>query len=110
MHKGPLGLPEQSTQAEDEPHAVGAPPSWHIPIEPPQQKPAPQPPPSQLAVHDPPAHVGVDPVHMPHAPPVDPHAVPDIPGTQLVPLQQPPLHFRPPSQLVPQSPVVVLHA
>jgi hypothetical protein len=42
------------------------------------------------------------PLHIEHAPPPVPHAVEPVPGWQLVPSQQPPLHGSPPEQSVPQ--------
>jgi hypothetical protein len=103
-HALPFALPVQSVQADAEPHAV-VDAGVHLPIEPPQQKPALQPPPSQLAVQAPPTHVGVTPVHGMHAPPAEPHCVSELPGTHFVPSQQPPLHLRFPAQLVPHRPV-----
>ncbi len=110
----PFELPVQSVHAEAEPQAVGPPPSMHMPLEPPQQNPAPQPPPSHDAVQEPPMHVGVSPPHVAHLLPDEPHAAFVFPGTQVVPLQQPPVQGRtPPSadaQLVVQSPVLGLQA
>jgi hypothetical protein len=96
----------QSTQAEPDPHVVGL-LGVHMPIEPPQQEPEPQPPPSQLAVHVPPAHVGVPGPHLTQATPPDPQWLSSVvPGWHMVPSQQPPLQGRPPVQLVPQVCVI----
>jgi hypothetical protein len=105
-HTVPLELPVQSTHAVDDPQAVVEVPGMQVPIAPPQQKPAPQAPPSQLAVQAPPEHVGVSPPHEMHAAPAEPHDVSLVPVTHFVPLQQPPLQVRPPTQLAEQSPVV----
>jgi hypothetical protein len=48
----------------------------------------------------PPAHVGDVPLQAWHVLPFTPHAALSAPDTQLVPLQQPPLHVRPPAQEV----------
>lgn len=109
-HAVPLAFPAQSTHAEAEPHADAEVPDVQVPIVPSQQKPAPQAPPSQLAVHEPPMHVGVSPLHAWHAVPAEPHCIADLPGTQLVPLQHPPLHVRPPAHELPQWPVPGLQA
>jgi hypothetical protein len=109
-HAVPLMLLVQSTHAEAEPHAVDAVPVMHVPIEPPQQKAAPQAPPSQLALQAPPVQVGVWPPHAMHAVPAEPQCVPRLPGTHVVPSQHPPLHVRPPAQLVEHTPLLGSHA
>jgi hypothetical protein len=87
----------------DEPHAVE-----HVP--PLQARPGRQ---SDAVVqpHDPDAsHTRpfALPAQATHAPPLRPHAGFPVPGWQLVPSQQPPLHVRPPPHPVPQVPA--LHA
>lgn len=104
-HTPPLALPVQSTHAEANPHVAVEVPAVHFPMNPPQQKPAPQPPPSQSAAHNPPAHVGVSPPHAMHFPPAEPHSAPELPGTHVVPLQHPPLQWSPPAQALVHSPV-----
>jgi hypothetical protein len=103
-------LPVQSTQAVDDPHDVSVVPAWHMAIVPPQQKPVPHAPPSQLAVHDPPAQVGVAPPQLWHMAPVEPQAAFMFPVTHFAPSQQPPVQTSPPAQLAPHVPVVVLQA
>lgn len=110
MHADPAALDVQSTHADDDPHDVGDVPDAHMPVEPPQQKVAPHAPASQLDVHAPPMHVGVAPVQLTHAPPDEPQLARAVPVTQLVPSQHPPVHGRPPAQLVPHRPVLVSHA
>lgn len=103
-------FPAQSTHAAAEPQAVCAVPDMQVPVEPPQQNPAPQPPPSQSAEHEPLTHVGVAPVHATHALPAEPHSGAELPLTHVVPSQHPPLHVRPPAQLVEHVPLVGSHA
>jgi hypothetical protein len=49
-------------------------------------------------------------MHEVHMAPLEPHALDVVPFTQLVPSQHPPLHVRPPAQLVPHSPEDGSHA
>jgi hypothetical protein len=110
-HALPFGFPAQSTHAVADPHVVDDVPATHLPIEPPQQNPAPQPPPSQSAVQALPEHVGVSPEHVAQARPALPHAADDLPDTQvLVVSQHPPLHGSPPAHDVEQTPFAVSHA
>jgi hypothetical protein len=55
-----------------------------------------------LVRHIPPAEHACVALHVAHEPPPVPHAVEPVPGWQLVPSQQPPLHWAPPEQVVPQ--------
>ena len=100
----------QSLHAVADPQAVAELPAVHMPLAPPQQKPAPQPPPSQSALQLPPVQVGVSPPHSVHAAPVEPHSPSALPGAQSVPAQHPPWHVRPPAQLAPQAPLAGSHA
>jgi hypothetical protein len=109
-HIVPVELPVQLTHAEAEPHAVVEVPDMHMPFAPPQQSFGPQPPPSQSAEQLPPTQEGVSPLHPMHWPPPDPHSDLVSPATHDVPSQHPPLHVRPPLQLVPQRPVAGSHA
>jgi hypothetical protein len=106
-HVVPVELPVQLMHADAEPHAVVEVPDMHVPIAPPQQSVGPQPPPSQSAEQLPPTHEGVSPLHGMHWPPADPHSDLVSPATHDVPSQHPPLHVRPPLQLVPQKPVAL---
>jgi hypothetical protein len=107
----PIMLFMQSTHAVPEPHALGLVPGVHAPEGPPQQLPVGHRPPLHLAAQVPPTHSGVTPLHATHAPPADPQLeLEDVPATHSVPSQQPPLHFKPPAQLFPHSPVAGLHA
>ena len=63
----------------------------------------PSPAPPQLAVQLPFEHVGSCPEQPVQAPPFFPHAVLSVPATQLVPLQQPPLHGIPPAHELVQT-------
>jgi hypothetical protein len=108
-HALPFALPAQSTQADEDPQAVAT-LGMHVPIEPPQQNPFPQPPPSHSEVQEPATHVGVAPAQATQVLPPEPHCALESPGTQSVPSQHPPLHVSPPAQLVEHSPVPGWHA
>jgi hypothetical protein len=86
-------------------------PSWHWPFE--QQNPfaqVPLPGPPQADVQKPDEQVGVRSTQALHMPPLFPHSRFAVPGTQVVPLQQPPLQLVwPAPQVVSQRCVAVLH-
>jgi hypothetical protein len=86
------------------PHVAGCVSSLHWPLAA-QQKPVPHVPspgPPQAFWHVPLLHVGVWPEHAAHMAPV-PHLSFVVPGWHAVPSQHPPLHVRPPEQLVVQT-------
>ena len=108
-HFDPLGLPVQTAQMPETPHAALWFPVTQAPAE--QQKPpahVPSPPAPHAAVHAPEAHVGVPPAHDPQARPLAPHAPFWVPATQLPALQHPPLHACVPSHALEQRCVAVL--
>jgi hypothetical protein len=110
-HAVPFTLPAQSMHADAEPHAVGRVPIMHVPIEPPQQKPAPHPPPSQSALHPPATQVGVAPGQVVQASPPLPHSEEEEPITHVpAVLQHPPLQRSPPVHDVEHRPLVGSHA
>jgi hypothetical protein len=94
-HTGPVGAVPQNVQAPpppETPHETSL-IAWQV-LPAPQQKPGPQPPASptvHVAVHAPPAHVGVPSRQAAHALPADPQALSDSPATHVVPSQHPPL-------------------
>jgi hypothetical protein len=94
----------------DAPHAsfavslVHAPETQHVPV---PQVPSPAAP--QAFVHDPAAHVGVDPPHGAQVPPLAPHAPLAVPAAQVPALQQPPLQVCPPPHELEQAFVDGLH-
>ena len=110
---GLAGLPLQTAQVPEAPHAPGSVPATQDVPE--QQKPPlhePLPVAPQVDVHAPFVHVGVPSRQGEQAWPVPPHAPFCVPVAQLPPLQQPPLHgvWLAPPQAAPHLWVPVSHA
>ena len=107
---GPFGLVMQLTHAEPLPQALAMSPATHA--LPAQHEPAPH---GVMSVHvlvqTPPVHVGVEPPHLMHLPPVLPHFMSSaLPGWHIMPSQHPPLHASMPMQLGEHWCVVGSHA